>query len=146
MVSVVTKKMIPGFPLPPLPWSSMLSSFVQERMSKIKPKTEEHKKRISDAVKSKWADPEFRKRTQEKMRAAAHSRIIAMGGVPRPPRERRERRPRSPEAAAAAEARKMNSMARNQANFISRQERLARTAEVRFVFRAEIRWGKGVRS
>lgn len=60
------------------------------------PRTEAHNKRIGESVKSKWSDPEYRKRTSEAMRKAAHDRIIASGGVPKAPRVRRPRVPRAP--------------------------------------------------
>lgn len=60
------------------------------------PRTEAHNKRIGESVRSKWSDPEYRKRTSEAMRKAAYDRIIASGGVPKPPRVRRPRAPRAP--------------------------------------------------
>lgn len=60
------------------------------------PRTEAHNKRIGESVRSKWSDPEYRKRTSEAMKKAAYDRIIASGGVPKPPRVRRPRTPRAP--------------------------------------------------
>lgn len=89
------------------------------------PKSEEHKKRISESVKSKWADPEFRQRTSDKMREAARARLVATGGSPRPPRQKfREGKP------AVREARRMPALARSQKNNRLKWERLARKAEV----------------
>lgn len=60
------------------------------------PRTKEHNERIAASVRSKWLDPEYRKRTSAAMRKAAQDRIIANGGVPKPPRVRRPRVPRAP--------------------------------------------------
>lgn len=61
----------------------------QRRMSMIAPRSDEHRKRIADSVKAKWADPEYRARNVEGMRAAARARTLAAGGEPKPRRVRR---------------------------------------------------------
>ncbi|CAB1117401.1 unnamed protein product [Ectocarpus sp. CCAP 1310/34] len=68
----------------------------EERLKNMAPRTEEHNQKIAASVRSKWLDPEYKKRTSEAMRKAAHDRIIASGGVPKPPRVRRPRVPRAP--------------------------------------------------
>lgn len=97
------------------------------------PKSEEHKKRIADSVRSKWADPEFRRVTSEKMRAAAHARIIAMGGVPKPRREKRPPRmpgvPRAPRLAG-------RTIPRTAATSMAKWEKVSRKTEVSLHFMA----------
>lgn len=89
-------------------------------MAKMTPKSEEHKKRISESVKSKWADPKFRQHTRDKMKEAARARFVATGGSPRPPRQK----------PAAREARRMPALARSQKTNRVKWERLSRKAEV----------------
>lgn len=95
-------------------------SVEQERMAKMMPKSEEHKKRISESVKSKWADPEFRQRTRDKMKEAARARLLATGRSPRPPRQK----------PAVRGERRMSALARSQKNNRLKWERLSRKAEV----------------
>ena len=99
-------------------------------MAKMMPKTEEHKKRISEGVRNRWADPEFRKQTSEKMRAAAHARIIATGGVPKPRRERRPRTPRAP-GTGSAKSRGGPDVSRMAARNMAKWARMGRAVEVR---------------
>eukprot|EP00904_Undaria_pinnatifida_P009670 jgi/Undpi1/5833/HiC_scaffold_2.g01107.m1 len=102
----------------------------QVRMAKMMPKTEEHKKRISEGVRNRWADPEFRKQTSEKMRAAAHARIIATGGVPKPRRERRPRTPRAP-GTGSAKSRGGPDVSRMAARNMAKWARMGRAVEAK---------------
>lgn len=65
-------------------------------MANMSPKSEEHRKRIAASVKAKWADPDYRARTVERMKASSQARTIATGKVPKPKRIPQPRVPRPP--------------------------------------------------
>ncbi|CAN0045895.1 unnamed protein product [Scytosiphon promiscuus] len=109
----------------------------EERMKNMVPRTKEHNKRIAASVRSKWLDPEYRKRTSEAMRKAAHDRIIASGGVPKPPRVRRPRVPRAPgEPRARASRLEGVGISREAQRNLNKWARQRKDAEVRLMRQA----------
>lgn len=106
----------------------------QDRMAKMQPKSDEHRRRIAESVKAKWADPEFRNRTVATMQATAQARIIATGGVPKPPRKRRPRSPRPAAPKEASERKMRRQLARTKA---SQGKKLAKHEKMMKVSRVE---------